>query len=93
MHAQDIKKAMGSIRYNIRQIEQNHGECLTAISAEQSRESSNRLEELMKETNTAASQVRIHGVASCLLLLLEHVGRVDLIVDVAALLGQAASQS
>lgn len=55
---QDVKKIMSTIRYNIRQIEQNHGECLTAISAEQSRESSNRLENLMKETNGAASQVR-----------------------------------
>ena len=55
---QEIKKIMSSIRYNIRQIEQNHGECLTAISAEQSRESSARLEDLMKETNGAASQVR-----------------------------------
>ena len=32
---QQIKKLMGSIRYNIRMIEQNHGECLTAISTEQ----------------------------------------------------------
>lgn len=55
---QEIKKIMSTIRYNIRQIEQNHGECLTAISAEQSRESSSRLENLMKETNGAASQVR-----------------------------------
>lgn len=54
----EIKKIMSTIRYNIRQIEQNHGECLTAISAEQSRESSSRLENLMKETNGAASQVR-----------------------------------
>ena len=55
---QEIKKVMTKIRYNIKQIEQNHGECLTAISAEQSRESSARLEDLMKETNGAASQVR-----------------------------------
>uniref|UniRef100_A0A7S4IGT6 t-SNARE coiled-coil homology domain-containing protein n=1 Tax=Prymnesium polylepis TaxID=72548 RepID=A0A7S4IGT6_9EUKA len=55
---QEIKKIMSTIRYNIRQIEQNHGECLTAISAEQSKESSMRLEGLMKETNGAASQVR-----------------------------------
>ena len=55
---QEIKKIMSNIRYNIRQIEQNHGQCLTAISAEQSRESSARLEDLMKETNGAASQVR-----------------------------------
>ncbi|KAL1495834.1 hypothetical protein AB1Y20_016694 [Prymnesium parvum] len=54
----EVKKMMASIRYNIRQIEQNHGECLTAISAEQSRESSSRLENLMKETNGCASQVR-----------------------------------
>ena len=54
---QEIKKVMTKIRYNIKQIEQNHGECLTAISAEQSRESSSRLEDLMKETNSAASQV------------------------------------
>jgi len=55
---QEIKRIMSAIRYNIRQIEDNHGACLTAISAEQSRESSSRLEALMKETNEAASQVR-----------------------------------
>jgi len=55
---QEIKKIMSTIRSNIRQIEHNHGECLTAISAEQSRDSSSRLEALMKETNGAASQVR-----------------------------------
>jgi len=55
---QEIKKISNTIRYNIRQIEQNHGDCLTAISAEQSRESSARLEQLMRETNAAASQVR-----------------------------------
>ena len=49
---------MSSIRYSIRQIEQNHGECLTAISAEQGRESTERLDELMKGTNAAAAQVR-----------------------------------
>jgi len=54
----EIKKAMSSIRYNIRQIEQNHGECLTAISAEQGRDSTERLEALMKQTNAAATQVR-----------------------------------
>ena len=55
---QDIKKTMSKIRYNIRQIEQNHGECLTAISAEQSRDSTERLENLMKDTNSASQQVR-----------------------------------
>ena len=45
---QEIKKSMSSIRYNIRQIEQNHGECLTAISADQGRASTERLDELMK---------------------------------------------
>jgi len=55
---QDIKKTMSTIRYNIRQIEQSHGECLTAISAEQGRESTERLEDLMKKTNAAATQVR-----------------------------------
>ena len=59
---QEIKKAMSSIRYNIRQIEQSHGECLTAISAEQGRESTERLEDLMKATNGLATQVR--GVCS-----------------------------
>jgi len=56
--AQDIKKTMASIRYNIRQIEQSHGECLTAISAEQGKESTERLEELMRTTNGMATQVR-----------------------------------
>lgn len=55
---QDIKKAMSTIKYNIRQIEQNHGECLTAISAEQSRASSDKLDNLMKTTNATATQVR-----------------------------------
>ena len=55
---QEIKKAMSSIRYNIRQIEQNHGECLTAISADQGRASTERLDELMKTTNATATQVR-----------------------------------
>ena len=55
---QEIKKTMSTIRYNIRQIEQNHGECLTAISAEQGRESTQKLEELMKATNASAQQVR-----------------------------------
>jgi len=55
---QEIKKTMSSIRYNIRQIEQSHGECLTSISAEQGRESTERLEDLMKQTNGAATQVR-----------------------------------
>ena len=56
--AQEIKKTMASIRYNIRQIEQSHGECLTAISAEQGRESTEKLEELMRTTNGMATQVR-----------------------------------
>ena len=30
-----VKKSMQTIKYNIRLIEQNHGECLTAISSEQ----------------------------------------------------------
>ena len=55
---QDVKKAMSTIRYNIRQIEQNHGECLTAISAEQGRASTDRLDELMKATNATATQAR-----------------------------------
>ena len=55
---QEIKKTMSTIRYNIRQIEQNHGECLTATSAEKGREATDRLEELMKGTNGAASQAR-----------------------------------
>ena len=56
---QEIKKAMSTIRYNIRQIEQNHGECLTAISVEQGRASTERLDELMKTTNATATQVCI----------------------------------
>lgn len=56
--AQEIKKTMASIRYNIRQIEQAHGECLTAISAEQGRDSTERLEEMMRQTNGMATQVR-----------------------------------
>ena len=61
---QDIKKAMSSIRYNIRQIEQNHGECLTAISAEQGRASTERLDDLMKTTNATATQVRGRGAGA-----------------------------
>ena len=55
---QEIKKSMSSIRYNIRQIEQSHGECLTAISAESSRASTEQLEDLMKATNALAQGVR-----------------------------------
>lgn len=55
---QEIKKAMSSIRLNIRQIEQSHGECLTAISAESSRASTEQLESLMKATNGLAQGVR-----------------------------------
>jgi len=55
---QDVKKAMSSIRYNIRQIEQSHGECLTAISAESSKASTEQLEALMKATNALAQGVR-----------------------------------
>ena len=55
---QEIKKTMSTIRYNIRQIEQNHGECLTAISADQGRASTERLDELMKTTNATATQAR-----------------------------------
>jgi len=53
-----VKKAMSTIKYNIRLIEQNHGECLTAISTEQQRECTDRLEGLMKETNGCAQTVR-----------------------------------
>jgi syntaxin 1B/2/3 len=55
---QEIKKSMSSIRSNIRQIEQSHGECLTAISAEASRASTEQLEGLMKQTNGLAQSVR-----------------------------------
>ena len=57
-----VKKSMQTIKYNIKLIEQSHGECLTAISAEQGRESTERLEDLMKATNGLATQVR--GVCS-----------------------------
>ena len=53
-----VKKSMQTIKYNIKLIEQSHGECLTAISAEQQRECTDRLEGLMKETNGAAQAVR-----------------------------------
>jgi len=53
-----VKKIMQTIKYNIRLIEQSHGECLTAISSEQQRECTDRLEGLMKETNGAAQTVR-----------------------------------
>ena len=53
-----VKKSMQTIKYNIRLIEQSHGECLTAISSEQQRECTDRLEGLMKETNGAAQAVR-----------------------------------
>ena len=53
-----VKKTMSTIKYNIRLIEQNHGECLTAISTEQQRECTDRLEGLMKETNGCAQAVR-----------------------------------
>merc|ERR1719409_1928894 len=49
---------MQTIKYNIKLIEQSHGECLTAISSEQQRECTDRLEGLMKETNGAAQTVR-----------------------------------
>ena len=57
---QEVKKMMSSIRYNIRQIEQKHGECLTAISAEQGRASTEQLDETMKSTNGIATQVQRH---------------------------------
>ena len=53
-----VKKSMQTIKYNIKLIEQSHGECLTAISSEQQRECTDRLEGLMKETNGAAQTVR-----------------------------------
>ena len=53
-----VKKSMQTIKYNIRLVEQNHGECLTAISSEQQRECTDRLEGLMKETNGTAQTVR-----------------------------------
>ena len=40
-----VKKSMQTIKYNIKLIEQSHGECLTAISSEQQRECTDRLED------------------------------------------------
>lgn len=54
-----VKQNMQTIKYNIKLIEQSHGECLTAISSEQQRECTDRLEGLMKETNAAAQTVRV----------------------------------
>ena len=54
-----VKKSMQTIKYNIKLIEQSHGECLTAISSEQQRECTDRLEGLMKETNGAAQTVTL----------------------------------
>ena len=56
--AQEIKKTMASIKYNIRQIESLHGEALTAISAEQGKQFTEKLEALMRTTNGMAQQVR-----------------------------------
>jgi len=53
-----IKKAMATVKQNIAQIERHHGECLTAISAEQGRASTAALDELMRTTNATATQVR-----------------------------------
>ena len=54
-----VKQNMQTIKYNIKLIEQSHGECLTAISSEQQRACTDRLEGLMKETNAAAQTVRV----------------------------------
>ena len=42
--AEAVKRAMTSVKQNIAQIEKHHGECLTAISAEQGRASTEKLE-------------------------------------------------
>ena len=54
----EVKKVMATIRHNVKLVEQNHGECLIAISGEQTKESRARLEQLMKETNDCAQKVR-----------------------------------
>ena len=53
-----VKKSMQTIKYNIKLIEQSHGECLTAISSEQQR-SAPTARGLMKETNGAAQTVTL----------------------------------
>ena len=55
---QEYKKEMQNIKYNITQIEQYHGEALTAISTEQGREATDRLENLMRKTNAMATRLR-----------------------------------
>ena len=54
----EVKKVMATIRHNVKLVEQNHGECLIAISGEQTKERRARLEQLMKETNDCAQKVR-----------------------------------
>eukprot|EP00325_Prymnesiales_sp_UTEX-LB-985_P002517 CAMPEP_0174697614 /NCGR_PEP_ID=MMETSP1094-20130205/3427_1 /TAXON_ID=156173 /ORGANISM="Chrysochromulina brevifilum, Strain UTEX LB 985" /LENGTH=346 /DNA_ID=CAMNT_0015894623 /DNA_START=65 /DNA_END=1105 /DNA_ORIENTATION=+ len=53
-----IKTTMRSIKTFMNQMEQLHGEALSAISAEQERELAAKLEDLMKTTNGHATQVR-----------------------------------
>ena len=54
----EVKRRMSTIRHNMGTIEEYHGECLTAISSEQGKEATSRLDRLMVETNQIAQQVR-----------------------------------
>jgi hypothetical protein len=52
----EVKRRMSTIRHNMGTIEEYHGECLTAISSEQGKEATARLDRLMVETNQIAQQ-------------------------------------
>ena len=54
---EETKRLMAVISANIRQIEQAHGECLTAVSTEQGRTATDKLQGLMSSTNATATQV------------------------------------
>ena len=53
-----IRQQMSVIRRNIKLIETKHGQALTAISADQGRQSSEALDKLITETNGTASDIR-----------------------------------
>jgi len=58
LEAQDIKQTMEQMRASMLRIEESHRANLTAISTEQGRHMSDRLDELTQATNGLAAQVR-----------------------------------
>jgi hypothetical protein len=54
----EVKTLMSTIRYNLRELEEAAGDCLTATTSEGGREATARFEALMKQNNAAAQKVR-----------------------------------